>query len=54
MVREHHAPINPRATFESAGVIREQRAAEPTGQRKYSRRYPLCGKLRGPVGAAAR
>lgn len=46
IVREHHAPIIPRATFESAGRILDQRAAAPTGQRKYSRRYPLSGKLR--------
>lgn len=46
IVREHHAPIIPRATFESAGRILDQRAAAPTGQRKCSRRYPLSGKLR--------
>ena len=44
-MREHHAPIIPRATFESAGRILDQRAAAPTGQRKCSRRYPLSGKL---------
>lgn len=46
IVREHHAPIIPRATFETAGRILDQRAAAPTGQRKCSRRYPLSGKLR--------
>lgn len=46
IVREHHTPIIPRATFEAAGRILDQRAAAPTGQRKYSRRYPLSGKLR--------
>ena len=46
IVREHHAPIIPRTTFESAGRILDQRAAAPTGQRKCSRRYPLSGKLR--------
>ena len=46
IVREHHAPIIPRATFESAGRILDHRAAAPTGQRKRSRRYPLSGKLR--------
>lgn len=58
IVREHHAPIIPRATFETAGRILDQRAAAPTGQRKYSRRYPLSGKLRcgicGTVCAARR
>ena len=46
IVREHHTPIIPRATFEAAGRILDQRAAASTGQRKYSRRYPLSGKLR--------
>lgn len=36
----------PGATFETAGRILDQRAAAPTGQHKYSRRYPLSGKLR--------
>ena len=46
IVREHHAPIIPRATFETAGRILDQRATAPAGQQKYSRRYPLSGKLR--------
>lgn len=46
IVRDHHTPIIPRATFEAAGRILGQRAAAPSGQHKYSRRYPLSGKLR--------
>lgn len=46
IVRNHHTPIIPRATFETAGHILDQRAAAPAGQRKHSSRYPLSGKLR--------
>lgn len=46
IVRDHHTPIIPRATFEAAGRILGQRAAAPSGQHKYSRRYPLSGRLR--------
>lgn len=38
IVREHHAPIIPRATFEAAGRILDQRAAAPTGRRRQRRR----------------
>ena len=52
IVRDHHTPIIPRTTFEAAGRILDQRAAAPAGQQKYSRRYPLSGKLRcGVCGA---
>lgn len=46
IVRNHHTPIIPRATFEAAGRILDTRAAAPAGQQKYSSRYPLSGKLR--------
>ena len=46
IVRDHHTPIIPRATFEAAGRILDQRAAAPAGQHKHSSRYPLSGKLR--------
>lgn len=52
IVRNHHTPIIPRATFEAAGRILDTRAAAPAGQRKHSSRYPLSGKLRcGVCGA---
>lgn len=46
IVRNHHTPIIPRATFEAAGRILDTRAAAPAGQHKHSSRYPLSGKLR--------
>ena len=46
ILRDHHAPIVPRATFEAAGRILDARARTQDGQPKHSRRYPLSGKLR--------
>ena len=52
VLRDHHAPIIPRATFEAAGRILTARAQSQDGQPKHSRRYPLSGKLRcGVCGA---
>lgn len=52
VLRDHHAPIIPRATFEAAGRILAARARSQAGQSKHSRRYPLSGKLRcGVCGA---
>ena len=46
VLRDHHTPIIPRATFEAAGRILAARAQSQDGQPKHSRRYPLSGKLR--------
>ena len=52
VLRDHHTPIIPRATFEAAGHILAARARSQDGQPKHSRRYPLSGKLRcGVCGA---
>ena len=52
VLRDHHTPIIPRATFEAAGHILAARARSQDGQPKHSRRYPLSGKLRcGMCGA---
>lgn len=52
VLRDHHMPIIPRATFEAAGHILAARARSQDGQPKHSRRYPLSGKLRcGVCGA---
>lgn len=52
VLRNHHTPIIPRATFEAAGRILAMRAQSQSGQPKHSQRYPLSGKLRcGVCGA---
>ena len=52
VLRDHHTPIIPRATFEAAGHILAARAQSQDGQPKHSRRYSLSGKLRcGVCGA---
>ena len=46
IIKDHHEPIIPRAVFDEANRILEERSLSQEGRAKYSNRYLFSGKIR--------